>query len=219
MTPRDRKITSFFKVVKKAQQIKQHTPQQQHIQQQQQQQHIQQRQQQQQHYSTDQQQCHQIGSCSYTARMSKDSVHRYQLTRTWDKEKEKILFIMCNPSTASATKNDPTIKKITKYAKSWGYGGIVVGNIFAFRSAYPKDLKTAIDPEGKKNRKYVQRLIKNAEKVVYAWGCGKKEPKWLRDLMSKHGKIPYCMDVLKSGAPCHPLKRDLPDNAQLIQYR
>lgn len=33
---------------------------------------------QQQQYSTDEQQCHQIGSCLYTARMSKDRVHRYQ---------------------------------------------------------------------------------------------------------------------------------------------
>jgi len=172
-----------------------------------------------QQYSTDEQQCHQIGSCRYTARMSKDKIHRYQLTRTWDKEKGRILFIMCNPSTAGATKNDPTIRKITKYAKSWGYGGVDVGNIFAFRSPYPKDLKTATDPEGKKNRKYVERLIQNAEKVVYAWGCGKTEPQWLRELMTKHEKRPYCLSVLRNGEPCHPLKRDLPENSQLILYR
>ena len=123
-------------------------------------------QQQQQQYSTDEQQCHQIGSCRYTARMSKDRVHRYQLTRTWDRQKGKVLFIMCNPSTADAVSNDKTITRITNFTKSWGYGGFVVGNLFAFRSPHPKDLKTAEDPEGKKNKKYLRRLIKDAEMVL-----------------------------------------------------
>lgn len=168
--------------------------------------------QQQQQYSTDEQQCHQIGSCRYTARMSKDRVHRYQLTRTWDRQKGKVLFIMCNPSTADAVSNDRTITRITNFTKSWGYGGFVVGNLFAFRSPHPKDLKTAQDPKGKKNKKYLRRLIKDAEMVVYAWGCNRGcEPEWLREIMTQYSKVPYCIDITKKGEPRHPLmlKKDL----------
>ena len=47
-----------------------------------------------------------------TAVLSDDNIYRYQLSRIWDEEKPKILFIMLNPSTADEFVEDPTIRRV-----------------------------------------------------------------------------------------------------------
>lgn len=86
-----------------------------------------------------------------TAIISEDEKYRYQLSRCWDETKPRILFIMLNPSTADANIDDPTIRRVISFAKSWGYGGVYVGNLFAFRSTDPKGLKQIADPVGENN--------------------------------------------------------------------
>jgi hypothetical protein len=127
--------------------------------------------------------------------------YRYKLTRIWDEEKPKVLFIMLNPSTADASVDDPTIRKVVKFANSWGYGGVYVGNLYAFRSRDPKMLKHTDDPIGPKNITYIQGLIGLTDRVIYAWGNNQKEPDWLRELVDR----PYCIDISKKGIPKHPL--------------
>ena len=82
------------------------------------------------------------------ASFSKDRIHRYTLYRVWNEELPKVLFIGLNPSTATETKNDPTIRRCMGYAKDWGYGSYIMGNIFAFRSTDPKNLRKTHDPIG-----------------------------------------------------------------------
>ena len=61
---------------------------------------------------------------------------------------------MLNPSTADEVKFDPTIKRCYTYAKDWGYGKLMVCNLFALRSTYPQALySTEIDPIGEDNDK------------------------------------------------------------------
>jgi len=73
--------------------------------------------------------------------MSACRKYRYRLWRIWDDSKPKVLWIMLNPSMADENENDATIKKIIRFSKSWGYGGIYVGNMFSFRATDPKQLK------------------------------------------------------------------------------
>ena len=75
-----------------------------------------------------------------SACLSKDEVYRYTLERTWNDEQERVLFIMLNPSKANANTGDQTITRCIKFADNWGYGGIVVGNLFALRSPKPVKL-------------------------------------------------------------------------------
>ena len=73
--------------------------------------------------------------------------YRYELHREWDKKKKKVLFIMLNPSTADGLNNDLTTIRCINFAKKWGYGGIMIGNIYPFRAKRPKDLRKWIDDD------------------------------------------------------------------------
>ena len=136
-----------------------------------------------------------------TALLSADNIYRYQLSRIWDEEKPKILFIMLNPSTADEFVEDPTIRRVVNYAKDWGYGGVYVGNLYAFRSTDPKGLKCIADPIGPENINHIQTLISLVDKVIYAWGNEQKEPDWLKKIV----ETPYCIEISKKGIPKHPL--------------
>lgn len=145
---------------------------------------------------------------SKSAVISEDNKYRYHLARTWDDSGKRVLFIMLNPSTADDMTDDPTIRRICGYAKEWGYGGLDVGNIYAYRSTNPKTLKTTQDPHGPENKQHLRRLIQKADIVVYAWGTNvKQEPEWLRQMVP----VAYCIDVSKHGIPRHPLylRKDL----------
>ena len=136
-----------------------------------------------------------------TAVISKDGVYRYQLYREWDADLPAILFVMLNPSTADGTSDDPTIRRVVNFAKSWGYGRVYVANLFAFRSTDPKGLRSARDPVGPENVEIVADLVSKASRTVYAWGNGRAEPEWLRSLV----RTPYCIQTGKHGVPKHPL--------------
>lgn len=44
--------------------------------------------------------------------------YRYSLTRTWDTNNRKILFIMLNPSTATEIQNDPTVERCERRTRA-----------------------------------------------------------------------------------------------------
>jgi hypothetical protein len=79
------------------------------------------------------------GGPAKSAVISPCGLYRYRLTRTWDAVRWSAAFVMLNPSTADAVDDDPTIKRCVGFAKRWGCGGIVVANLFAFRSADPDE--------------------------------------------------------------------------------
>ena len=91
--------------------------------------------------------------------ISKCGKYRYSLVREWNKNKGKVLFIMLNPSTADDKEDDNTIIRCINFAKDWGYGGLMVGNHFAYRTTYPKELFKTKEPEGKENLKYIKQMI------------------------------------------------------------
>lgn len=104
------------------------------------------------------------------AKLSDCRKYRYALWRIWDSEKPYALFIGLNPSTAEETKDDRTIRMCINYAKNWGYGGLYMANLFAFRATNPSDMKEAQDPIGPENDAWLKCLAKNAGVIVGAWG-------------------------------------------------
>ena len=142
--------------------------------------------------------------------ISKCEKYRYKLTRTWDEDKGKVLFIMLNPSTANHIENDLTTIRCINFAEKWGYGGIMIGNIYPFRAKRPKDLRKWLKDGGPKaiseffNRDAVWRMADQADIIVCAWGCNYSEgiPEWIDEL-----EVPlYYLEMCKDGeTPKHPL--------------
>lgn len=137
--------------------------------------------------------------------------YRYQLRRIWDESKPKCLFIMLNPSTADANIDDPTIRRCIGFAKNWGYGGILVGNLFAYRATDPKSLLCVNDPIGKDNLIHLKSMYNESEIMICAWGngkivenLGKKLGDNYKPLSGFIGRIHY-LDLSKDGTPKHPL--------------
>lgn len=130
--------------------------------------------------------------------------YQYSLTRNWDVNLEDVLFVLLNPSTADAFQDDPTVRRCIGFARSWGYGGIEVVNIFAYRTTYPKELKRAIDPIGPANDAYIDEALYRCGMVVAAWGAH-SDFSTRREAISKRLDGAFCLGKTKSGAPRHPL--------------
>jgi hypothetical protein len=82
------------------------------------------------------------------AEFSECRKYRYVLWRRWAWEgyANQVMFIGLNPSTADEREDDPTIRRCVRFAKDWGYSGILMMNAFAFRATQPADMKAASDP-------------------------------------------------------------------------
>lgn len=134
--------------------------------------------------------------------------YRTQLWRQWDHTKPWCMFLMLNPSTADAEKNDPTVERCERYARRWGFGGLMVGNIFAFRATDPIDMRAQADPIGPGNDEALLAMAARAHTIVCAWGTHgthqKRNEQVLR-LMSQAGNRLKCLKVTKHGHPSHPL--------------
>lgn len=139
--------------------------------------------------------------------VSPDGRYRYALTRKWD-EGGDLVWIMLNPSTADATEDDPTIRKCQKFARTWGFTGISVVNLYAYRATDPRDLLRVDDPVGAGNDDVLQAVFEEAGNVMAAWGASllaQLRTIQVLDLLEVAGRKPYVLGLTKAGAPRHPL--------------
>lgn len=138
--------------------------------------------------------------------------YRFRLERRFDNRFYEVTdprwchWIMLNPSTADAFRNDPTITGCEKRAKAWGYDGVIVTNIFALRSTDPIGLYESMDPIGAGNTESIVEAVEMAAITICGWG--------------RHGALHgrgagvagrlaayalHALKVNKDGSPFHPL--------------
>jgi hypothetical protein len=140
-----------------------------------------------------------------------EDCYRYRLVRTWDGGKPHAMWVMMNPSYADHEANDRTVAKCERWARKWGYGGIYVGNTFAYRATDKKRLRLITDPVGPDNDDHLVAMAKKAAIVIFAYGQpGHRTlaPRGLivaRLLVEKAGVKPHVMQLSKGGRPTHPL--------------
>jgi len=151
------------------------------------------------------------------ATISNCNKYRYELHREWDKDKGKVLFIMLNPSTACGVSDDLTTIRCVNFAKKWGYGGLMIGNIYPFRAKRPKDLRKWTNNCGKEeykalfeNMDCVRDMAVDAEIIVCAWGCNYPGiPKWIDEMNYGLHYLELCKDGLTPKHPLGNLSNDL----------
>jgi hypothetical protein len=95
---------------------------------------------------------------------------RYLLWRRWDEKRPVANFLMLNPSTADEVKLDPSCTRARRYAERWGYGALIVTNLFGWRATDPDEMKAAQDPIGTGNDRAILAAAREAAIVVCAWG-------------------------------------------------
>lgn len=148
-----------------------------------------------------------------SANFSECWTYRYTLDRYWDDDLPQLLFVLLNPSTADAIKDDPTNRRGMGFARRWGFGSCIFVNLFAFRATKPADLKKADDPIGPFNDAYLVLEAETADRIVLAWGAHggwRNRDQEVLKLLDGH-KL-YCLGQTKDGHPKHPLylKADTP---------
>lgn len=141
--------------------------------------------------------------------------YRYCLWRRVGDEPGTVAFVMLNPSTADENADDPTIRKCKSYARAWGFGRLVVVNLFAFRATNPKEVLAIRDRAlvvGSDNDSFLDQVANGQDwstgLVVCAWGkhgghLGRDHEVLERLRSGKN--LPHYLKLTNDGKPYHPL--------------
>jgi len=142
------------------------------------------------------------------ARFSGCRHYRHLLWRSWAPERGAITFIGLNPSTADADRDDPTIRRCRTFADDWGYGALIMVNLFDYRATRPSDLKRKRAPRSRCNDAVVIDSCRAAERIVAAWGGHGTHRDRARDVrrqLDAAGLSAGCFGIGGHGEPLHPL--------------
>ncbi len=143
-----------------------------------------------------------------TAIYSPCEAYRYSLTRIWEPEGKRALFIMLNPSTATEAQNDPTVERCERRSRTLGYGAFRVTNIFAFRATDPKVMRAEADPIGPENMQTITESCDWADDIICAWGTHGEhmaQGPAVEALLRGKGVSTKHLGLSKAGHPKHPL--------------
>lgn len=155
----------------------------------------------------------QKGDAASTAVYSPDEAYRYLLTRTWDPDGTRALFVMLNPSTATEMQNDPTVERCERRARALGFGAFRVVNIFAFRATDPRVMRATADPVGPENDDAIDRSARDwirddNDHIICAWGAHGAHlhrGRSVEAILRATDKPLFTLGLTKDGAPKHPL--------------
>jgi len=139
------------------------------------------------------------------ARFSRCKRYRYVLWRRWDEDRPLVMMIGLNPSTADASRDDPTIRRCIGFARDWGAGGLVMTNLFAFRATDPSDLRRAADPVGPRNDWWIRRMGRLCPTIVAVWGNEGTLQRRSAKLRERLTDRLHVIRLNRSGEPAHPL--------------
>ena len=144
------------------------------------------------------------------AELSPCGTYRYTLTRQWE-DGPCATWLMFNPSVADATEDDATIRKCIGFSKRWGYGRLIVVNLYAARSRDPKAVARMVNPVGGFNNYWIREALGESRQLICAWGCAQHMPsinERIRDVMviaqEKYVET-VCLGRRLDSHPRHPL--------------
>ena len=138
--------------------------------------------------------------------------HRYRLHRDLGRTMfgpgGTVLFCMLNPSTATATQDDPTIRRCMGFARDWGHERLAVVNLFSLRATDPDEMLRADDPVGAENDTAIMSESVAADAIVVAWGNhGRHDGRGacVLRMLQEAGPPVLALGLTATGHPRHPL--------------
>lgn len=145
-----------------------------------------------------------------SAALSECGLFRYTLEHRWGTGAAAV-FVLCNPSTADATQDDPTSRKCDGFARRWGCGARVIVNVCALRARDPRALRKASDPFGPQNEAFWHKAFaETTGPLVVGWGAVLPERahvgvRRLLAVAAHWRRVPLCLGMTDAGEPRHPL--------------
>ena len=139
--------------------------------------------------------------------------YRYALWRAWHPAGRILMTIGVNPSTADESEDDPTIRRVVRFAAELDHGSVVMTNLYAWRETDRAWLfkwgRQGYDIVGPENDFALQKVAAAADTILVAWGSNPQSParqKEVYGLLTKVRRNPlYCLGTTKDGSPRHPL--------------
>lgn len=136
--------------------------------------------------------------------------YRYTWTTTWNRELPPCAFIGLNPSTADENAPDPTVRRCIAYARGWGYGRLIMLNLFAYRATEPMDMKMEHEPVGPDNNRWLRDQVGFVTLmggvVIAAWGTHGTHLNRQNQVRNLLSSLPlHYLKLTKDGHPGHPL--------------
>lgn len=154
----------------------------------------------------------------YPTELDDGRAYRYALSRCWRENSHPEVWLMCNPSTATATRDDATIRRVKRYSHDWGAGGFVVMNMLAYRSTDPYGLDGCDDAIGTWNDAAIRAAIELASlgsrRIVCAWGAvfaahfsaWRERARAIESVAAAFGVALVGLATSADGHPRHPLR-------------
>ena len=141
-----------------------------------------------------------------TQGLSDDERYRWWFERRWG-DGPLLCWVGLNPRSVDKDGGNrrPTLRKVEHWARTWGYDGVLIVNLFAYRATDPKELRTAtIDIVGTQNDETLRWATERSGVTLAAWGAGGRLHGRGREV-SPILIDPICVGYTKHGEPRHPL--------------
>lgn len=145
------------------------------------------------------------------AQFDPTETYRYSLWRDFENGQASMLrFVMLNPSTADAEQDDPTIRRCMGFARDWGFGGVLVVNLFALRATNPRELRRHPDPIGPDNDSHIEWALQPGSSdgepplALAAWGAHGEFMGRGKAVLRRYPFL-RALGLTAAGEPRHPL--------------
>jgi hypothetical protein len=145
--------------------------------------------------------------------------YRLTLTREWDAGRGMGLWLLSNPSTASAEVDDPTTLRVVAFSQRWGLRRAVIVNGSPLvtpdpkvNSAWLKELNggmhaTRVAAALARNRSAIKQAARRARMYIAAFGAAENVClDEIVDMLRCYGPL-HCIGTTEAGRPKHPLAR------------